>query len=124
MLSGAFFIFRMLALTVLVVLLLQFKVGEKTIEFEVHNWIQNSVFVDYVQTSIDGGVKVTKNGYQKLHASVNSIFNRMSRKGGGDKSERGIAVELKRSQQSGYGKKENGEDDDLPQYRTQSQSRY
>ncbi|MBK9293480.1 MAG: hypothetical protein IPM57_03410 [Oligoflexia bacterium] len=110
---------KMIAFTVVVVLILQFKVGEQTLEFRAHQWIQDSVFVDYVQTSIDGGVKATKAGYQKVHKSVNTVFNRMSRKNRG-KDERSLAIELKRSKQSGYGEKENGEDSYLPHSRNKN----
>ena len=80
MISDFFFVVKMLVLTVIVCLALQIKISNKTVEQEFYGWIQNSIFVDQLQTVIDGGMVLAKTGYKQVHSVVDSALNKMSRR--------------------------------------------
>jgi hypothetical protein len=94
-----FFALRIFAITVFVTILLQVKVGKDTAENHMHKWLKDSVFVEFLQQSIDGGVALTKSGYQKADAGVQTLLKKMKhRKQGGAaaEGERGFGIKLKR----------------------------
>ncbi len=94
MIKDFFFMVKMLGLTILVVLVMQFKVGEKTLDQNLHAWLAESVFVDYIQTSIDGGIAVTRTGYKKMHGTIQATLNKFGKHHA--KDERGIGMNIKR----------------------------
>jgi hypothetical protein len=70
---------RMLVLTVLVVMVMQIKIGpQKTLDDHFEGWLKNSVAVDYIQEAIDGGVALTKAGYKKADDGVHAVLAKMS----------------------------------------------
>lgn len=123
MISDFFFIIKMLVLTVIVCLFLQLKISNKTVEQEFYSWIQNSVFVDQLQTVLDGGMIFAKSGYKEVHEVINGALNKMSRhEKRGDKT---FGIKLKR-----YNEKVEDEADEqsstgfkfVPTSRSQTQS--
>lgn len=108
MISDLLFMAKMLGLTILVVLIMQFKVGEKTLDQNFHSWIADSVFVDYVQTSIDGGVALTRTGYKKVHQGVTQALNKFGKHH--KKDERGLSLNIKRYNDRD---EENGEENSI-----------
>jgi hypothetical protein len=94
MLKDIFFMIKMVGVTVAVVLLLQFKVGQKTVDESLHSWIADSVFVDFIQHSVEGGVTLTKAGYKKIHSGVSTTLAKFNKRH--KKEERGFNLHLKR----------------------------
>lgn len=88
MISDLFFIVRIFALTVLVVLGLQVKVGQETAEDKFHSWLQSSFIVAHLQDVIDGGVAITKAGYRQADSGIRYLLHKIGRRGDSSKRER------------------------------------
>ncbi len=102
MIKDIFFTLRILILTAIVALALQARIGEKRVEDNFHNWIKNSVFVDFIQEGIDGGIAVTKAVYKKTDTGIHTMLAKISRRHETSK-ERGFGVTLKRyNEKEGY----------------------
>jgi hypothetical protein len=80
MIRDFFFVVRMLGLTVLVALALQTKAGEKTVEETFHQWIKTSVFVDFIQGAVDGGVALTKTSYKSADTGIKKVLAKLSKR--------------------------------------------
>jgi hypothetical protein len=69
-----FFFLKTLALTLIVVLLMQIQIGGKTIETRAVGWIQSSMIVSPLQEVAQGGAKLardlTHKVAQKIHKNV------------------------------------------------------
>jgi hypothetical protein len=114
MIKDFFFVVRMLGLTIIVALVMQVHIGEKSIEEEFHGWLKKSIFVDYVQEAIDGGVAMTRVGYKKADTGIHALLGKLSKRHEG-KKERGFNLNLKR-----YNEKDDGEEEDtLPLTKSQ-----
>lgn len=61
-------ILKSLAVTIVIVLLLQIKVGNDTLEDRAVFWFRSSPTVQPLQTVVNGGVKFVRNGFHKLTA--------------------------------------------------------
>ncbi len=95
MIKDVFFTLRIIILTLLVAMLLQVRVGEKTIDDSMLKWIQGSIFVDFLQETIDGGIVVTKALYKKTDTGIHNLLAKISRKREPG-HERGMSFTLKR----------------------------
>lgn len=69
-----FFILKSFFLTFLVVIFMQVKVGEQTIEQKTLNYIANSSLIGPLQEVVDGGVKVLRDSWQRVFGHINSRF--------------------------------------------------
>src|SRR5437660_226214 len=97
MIKDFFFVLRLFAITIVVVLLMQVKVGQKTVDDHFSGWLKSSAFVDYVQEAVDGGLILTKTTYKKVDNGVHIFLSKISHRHGGNQSgERGIHFNLKR----------------------------
>jgi hypothetical protein len=61
-----FFVVKCFAITLGIVVLLQIKVGSRTIEAHTVNWIHRSGFVQQLQDVAEGAVKAGKNGSREV----------------------------------------------------------
>lgn len=64
--SDVFFVLKSLVVTVVLVFLMQIRIGPATIEQHSLAWLQNSVFVDNLRNVAAGAIKAATNGYQSL----------------------------------------------------------
>lgn len=87
---------KSLALTVFIVLLLQIKVGDSTVEEKAVFWFRSSPMVEPMQKVVDGGVKVLKTTFGK----VTGLFDWKLREQIQDKpGNRDLKFRLERSRQ-------------------------
>ena len=74
---------KSIAVTILIVLLLQIKIGNDTIEDQAVFWFHSSSLVQPMQTVVDGGVKLIRN---TLNGVVNlfhfKVFQKVSERAG------------------------------------------
>ena|ERR1017187_7170460 len=119
MISDLFFIMKMFGLAVLVTLVMQVKIGNnKTVEDNFHYWIKNSVLVDQVQISVDGGMAIAKVGYAKAHSVISTMLAKVGRKHSTDRADQIFGgAKLKR-----YFEGEDAESDHLSPSQTHSKS--
>jgi hypothetical protein len=75
-----FFVLKMFGLTIVVALIMQARVGEKTIEDEFHQFLKTSVFVVPIQDAVDGAIAATKDGYKKADVGVKKLLSKVSRR--------------------------------------------
>jgi hypothetical protein len=61
-----FFVLKSLALTLIVVLLLQLRVGGKTLESHSMNWIHESSAVEILQSVAEGGARLIREGFSNV----------------------------------------------------------
>jgi hypothetical protein len=90
------FLFKMMGLTVVVALLMQIHLGERTAETHFHGWLKNSAMVDWIQTAVDGGFTAVKSGYAIARHTADPFFARFSRKKVDENNERKFLPTLKR----------------------------
>ena len=64
------FVLKSLAVTIVVVFLLQIRVGNNTIEAGTHDWIQNSAVTELMRGVADGGIKVSLDFYNWICAKT------------------------------------------------------
>ena len=69
-----FFIAKSLVITVVVIVVMQVKVGETTIEQKTLHWIESSPVVLPVQEVALGGVKVVRETWKKIFGNLNNKF--------------------------------------------------
>ncbi len=69
------FVFKSFAITIVVIFLLQIRVGSNTIEASTHNWIQNSAITELMRGVADGGIKVSLDFYNwvRVKAGVGEL---------------------------------------------------
>ncbi|MCB9025633.1 MAG: hypothetical protein H6625_04905 [Bdellovibrionaceae bacterium] len=72
--SEIFFILKSFILTILIVIFMQVKVGETTIEEKTLLWIESSTIISPIQKIVDGGVKVVKETWKTAFGNLNSKF--------------------------------------------------
>jgi hypothetical protein len=93
MISDVFFVLKMFFLTVLIVLVLQIRVGQKTIEDNFHGWVKHSIIVDYAEEAMDGATLLVKRLYLKADSGVHSLLAKTIRK---NDKKRDFSLGLKR----------------------------
>ena len=71
MMSDIWFAIKMLALTVVIVLVTQIQVGSATIEDRAYLYLQASPITEYLRKVAAGGIKLTSNAYQKAFGVPN-----------------------------------------------------
>lgn len=81
------FLLKMMGLSLVVALLLQVNLGEKTAEFHFHSWLKTSALVDWLQTAVDGGISVTKAGYTVTKSTLDPFIAKLSRRKNGPQDE-------------------------------------
>ncbi|MCM2282090.1 MAG: hypothetical protein NDI61_09615 [Bdellovibrionaceae bacterium] len=64
------FAIRMLVITVVIVVLMQIKLGDATLETHAHQWMRSSAAVEALQDVSKGAVKAMSQGYQALLAMI------------------------------------------------------
>jgi len=67
------FVIKTLLVTIVVIFVLQIRVGTNTIEASTHAWIQNSAITEMLRGVADGGIKVTLDFYHWLRSEAASI---------------------------------------------------
>ena len=72
--SEIFFILKSFFLTLVVIIIMQVKVGENTIEEKTLQWIESSPMVSPLQEVASGGVKVVQQAWKAVFGSLNSKF--------------------------------------------------
>ncbi len=98
MIGDVFFFLRTLLITFALVMLLQIKVGDSTIEQRAYVWAQNSPAVEMIQSVAAGGVHALTGVYQKMI----SLFDRSFAKKVDPNQVpgmRSLGVQLKRSEE-------------------------
>ena len=97
MIKDILFVLKMFGLTVIVAMIMQARVGEKTLEDEFHHILKTSVLVDPIQEAVDGGIAATRAGYRQADAGIRKILSKVSRRRE-DSRERGLhsIVNIKR----------------------------
>lgn len=70
-----FFFLKCLFLTVVLVVLMQIRIGEYTLEDRFLNWAHESAIVTPLQDVAHGGAKVLRNTWRKLTSGISSKFN-------------------------------------------------
>lgn len=80
MISDLWFIVRMMVVTTLVMVFMQVKVGEETIDTTFKNFLTDSMFVGALQKSVDGFLAATKDGYLAMHKNLGGVLGKISRK--------------------------------------------
>ena len=96
--SELFFIIKSFVLTILIVILMQVKVGETTIEEKTLMWIESSPVVLPLQEVVEGGVKVARETWKTVFGNLNSkFFNSVKEKNTPGK--RDLNLVLERSQE-------------------------
>ncbi len=92
------FCFKMLIITFVLVLLMQIRIGEHTLEASIHSWIQESPIVKPLDQVAQGGLKVLRQGFHgfssKLSTKLEDHFSDDRTPG-----KRSLLPPLKRSQQ-------------------------
>jgi len=96
MIRDFFFIVKMFVFTILIVIVAQVKIGQKTLEDHFHGWIQTSIFVDAVQEAIDGGVILAKASYKKADSEMHVVLAKIHSHHSGRVSDRTPTFSLKR----------------------------
>ncbi len=99
MIKELLFVVKMLAVTVVVLLFLQVRVGEDTIENHFHEWVQTSVFVGFFQDTADAFLVAGKASLTKATAKASVALARITkRKAPAD--DRSLPFQLKRHNES------------------------
>ena len=70
-----FFVLRVTFITVVVVVIMQVKVGEETLEERARRWAANAPLVEVLQEVADGAVLLVAEGYQHVTASMTDRFH-------------------------------------------------
>ncbi len=96
--SDLFFIIRMMVLTVVIVLIMQIKIGPSTLEQHSADWIHNSSVVSSLRLVSDGAVKALTQTYKSVAAILDTNIGKVFRKDEMPGS-RHAAFQLKRSEQ-------------------------
>jgi hypothetical protein len=97
MIKDTLFVLRMLAFTVLIVIALQVRVGDLTLDEHFQAWLGRSVFVGYIQEAAHGAMGLAKDGYGRVHQSIVGLLGKYTRKPANEeKKVRGVSVELRR----------------------------
>ncbi len=68
--SEFFFFVKSLVLTLVMVLVMQIQVGERTLESHAMGWVQTSALVAPIQSAAHGGAKMLRDGIAKLEAAI------------------------------------------------------
>ena len=69
---------KSLLVTIVVIFVLQIRVGSNTIEASTHAWIQNSAITEMLRGVADGGIKVTLDFYHWLRSEAASIDSKQT----------------------------------------------
>jgi hypothetical protein len=97
MMGDMLFVIRMLVLTVIVVIVMQVKIGDTTIEAQVQSWLSRSPAVETLREVAHSAVKVVSVGYKMaislIDAKLSASFNREQMAGS-----RSIDLGLRRSE--------------------------
>lgn len=95
--ADLFFVLRIFFATIAIVVLLQIKIDESTLEDRAQNWMRSSSAVDALREVSAGAVKMASQGYQSILSMIDknmgSAFNREQMAGS-----RHLGWELGRSQ--------------------------
>lgn len=94
MIKDIFYVLKMFVITVLVVVVMQVHIGEKSIEDHFHAWVKHSVIVDYAEEALDGGTSLVRGIYQKADSGIQTLLSKTIRKH--EKKERSLGFSLKR----------------------------
>ena len=78
--SDFFFAIRMFAFAVVLIVLMQIKIGDATVEQHSLEWIQTSSLVGGLRGVSDGAIKSTSQAVRWLTSSVDATVNRAFRK--------------------------------------------
>lgn len=71
-----FFLIKTLIGTFVIVVLLQIKVGNSTVEHYVMDWIHNSEMAEPIQEAAHGGVVFIRESWKKLTAGIDTGFSK------------------------------------------------
>lgn len=66
MISSFFLVLKAIVLTVVIVLLMQIRVGDQTLEQKSEAWLKNSNYISYLQEAADGGMILFDQALNKL----------------------------------------------------------
>ena len=77
--ADLYFALRMLALTVIIAIAMQVKVGPATVEQHSLAWIQGSSLAAGLRTVSDGAIKATSRAFHWVAGSIDARFNRIFR---------------------------------------------
>lgn len=92
--SEIFFIIKSLVLTILIVIFMQVKVGDTTIEEKTLMWIEGSVIILPLQKIVDGGVKAVSETWKLVFGNLNSqFFNSVKQKNLPGKRDLNLVIE-------------------------------
>ena len=92
-----FFVLKTFIGTFLLVVLLQVKVGQETIEYHVMNWIHDSPMTEPIQEAARGGVVAFRELWKKLTSGIGTEFSKTLNRDNVPGS-RSLGLSLERSQ--------------------------
>ncbi len=72
--NDVIFFFKMLVLTVAIVIASQIQVGQKSLESHAMTWVQSSSLVRPLNGTVQGGAKLIKEGKEKLKRRFSGWF--------------------------------------------------
>lgn len=75
-----FFFLKTMLLTLVVVLLLQFEVGNKTVETHVHDWMVGSVATGFIGNAAHGGANFLKDASFKVTKKIKEHMGAKAKK--------------------------------------------
>jgi hypothetical protein len=104
MIQDLFFAVKMLGVTVLVVLLLQLKVGDQTLDERFQTWVKGSFAVALFQDTVDGFIAAGKDGYKEANKKLTTQMYKIKSKRNEDRGDRTLKMPVHR-----YNEDENGE---------------
>ena len=74
--TDIFFVLKSLAITVVILILMQIKIGDSTMETKFHHWVNSAAVVAPLQEAADGGVALVKQAWNKVSKSfTGKTFN-------------------------------------------------
>lgn len=94
-----FFFMRVMVITVVVVLLMQIRWGNQTIEHHTMNFITSSSFVEPIDDVANGAVRFIRNMWSSFTKNINTGFTNALRKENQPGSRHSSLVNLERSQE-------------------------
>jgi hypothetical protein len=74
-----FFVLKTMVITIVVVMILQIKIGSSTIEQKSMTWIHESVVVESLRGVADGAVKIFSKGFNSVRSTITGdVSDRLS----------------------------------------------
>ena len=89
MLKDIFFLVKMFVLTVIVILVMQIRVGTHSIDEHFHQWVKHSVVIDYIEEAVAGGRSLSHAAYVKLDEGFHFLLGKTTRKASRKTEEKG-----------------------------------